>query len=362
MNIAIVHDFLSYWGGAERVLKGMIKLFPHAPVYTLWYDKAFVDRHFPAITIHHSFLQSWHLPHRARLPFMPTAAESLPLNNYDVIISSGTFAKGIIVKPGTLHIHYCHTPPRFLWEESTDYIAHNVPLGAKTLASLIVHWLRIWDVHAASRVDTMIANSKWTQKKIKKIYQREAQIIYPFIDPIFFQKPKSRPHTDRDYMLIVSRLARYKHIDLAIQECNKLGISLVVIGKGPDRKRLECIAGPLTQFIGFVPDNELAGWYAGAKALILPGIEDFGLTPVEAMAQGAPVLAYRKGGAIETVIEHTTGNLFTTSKELRKLLTRMPKYKRKNIIAHAKQFSFECFKKEIIEAMEKARHAAVTTG
>ena len=169
MKVALVHDFLIYWGGAERLAQGLHRMFPEAPLYTLFYRRDFVKTFFPKATIYASSLQHIPLPHRFLLPLMPTTIETFNLDEYDVIITSGTFAKGIITKPNARHIHYCHTPPRFLWEEEQEYIKYNVPLGLKGSTSFFLHWLRLWDRHASERVDLMIANSQWTRKKIKKI-------------------------------------------------------------------------------------------------------------------------------------------------------------------------------------------------
>jgi hypothetical protein len=209
MKVALVHDFLMYWGGAERVLQGFTRIFPQACIYTLFYDKAFVRQFFPETTVHASFLQKFPLSHRFALPLMPFAVERFLFNDIDVVISSGAFAKGIITPPHTVHIDYCHTPPRFLWEETGDYLATQVPFGFRTPAQLIMYGLRMWDVQAAMRPDIMIANSQWTQRKIKKVYRRKAEVIYPFVEAKStkrkVQHSSLTPKT-KNYILIVSRL------------------------------------------------------------------------------------------------------------------------------------------------------------
>lgn len=360
MKIAFVHDFLLYWGGAERVLFGLHTLFPEAPIYTIMSDKAFVKKFFPQATINPSFSKPSIISHRAFLPFLPTAIESLNLDEYAVVISSGVFSKGIITKPKTVHIHYCHTPPRFLWEEEKKYIRDTVPFGFKILTRFTSHWLRIWDRQAGEyRVDKMIANSKWTAERIKKIYGRKARVIYPFIDQRLTMNDQRL--TMNDYFLIVSRLQRYKNIELPIKVFNRLNLPLYIVGEGPDRKRLEKIAKKNIVFLGFKKEAHLPLLYRHARALILPSVEDFGLTAAEAMAQGTPVLAYKRGGAIETIKEGKTGEFFDELTRqsfwqgLQKFLTNENQYKKTHIITHAQKFSYNIFKEKILTEVNHAR-------
>ena len=351
MKVAIVHDFLIYWGGAERVLAGLRDIFPDAPIYTLFYEKKFVKKFFKGAKILPSFLQNVPLPRQLLLALMPTAIESFQLKDYDVVLSSGNFSKGVITSPATAHINYCHTPPRFLWEESQEYIADNVPFGFRTIASLSLHFLRVWDLSASERVDSYIANSRWTATRIKKFYKKDSKIIYPS----FFAAAKKEGITKREeYFLIVSRLQRYKNIELAIRACNKLSLPLVIAGEGPDSARLKRIAGDTVTFLGFVQEKDLPLLYQDAKAVILPGVEDFGLTLIEAMSYGTPTLAYKKGGAREIIIEGKTGEFFeeqtteSLSKGLKKIFTHYQNYKKDEIQKHAQRFSFDRFKKEIL--------------
>ena len=365
MKVALVHDFLIYWGGAERVLEGLHRIFPKAPIFTLFYKKEFFKKFFPHAHILSSFLQKFPLPHRLLLPFMPTAAESLILDDYDAVISSGAFSKGIIVRPKTLHIHYCHTPPRFLWEEQKEYIADNVPSGLKSITSLVCHWLCIWDRQAGEqRVDEFIANSEWTKQRIKKVYGREAKVVYPFVENSKLETLNSKQTQNsklktKNYFLIISRLQRYKNLELPIKVFTKLNLPLYIVGEGPDKRRLERIAGDRVKFFGFVDEKKLPSLYKNARALIHPSIEDFGLTPLEAMVEDTPVLAYRKGGAKETILEGETGEFFDelTQKSfhngLQKLLANEKKYNKKEIAKHAQKFSFEKFKKGIVETVRE---------
>ena len=354
MKVVLVHDFLLYWGGAERVLAGLASLFPKAPLYTLFYSKPLVRIFFPHSTIHTSFLQHSPLPHRFLLPLLPFVIEQFRFPKDTIILSSGIFAKGIITSPSTRHIHYCHTPPRFLWEESQLYIKERVPFGLRTMTRFAAHNLRLWDSVAAARPDIMIANSQWTAQKIKKIYGRDARVVYPFVRPT----PVNQKRKQKNYLLIVSRLQRYKHIDLAIRACNELHLPLVIAGEGPDDARLQRIAGPTVQFLGFVPEETLASLYHNAQGVILPGIEDFGLVPIEAMGHGIGVLAYRKGGAQETIKEGETGEFFdqlsvaSLKKGIEKFISR--EYNKKTIMGRAEQFSFAHFKRKILAVIENA--------
>jgi len=358
MKIALVHDFLMYWGGAERVLRGFHTMFPKAPIYTLFYDKPFAKRFFPDADIRPSFLQSSsRFGHRWLLPLMPSAAESLNLDSFDTVISSGIFSKGIITKPFTRHIHYCHTPPRFLWEESEEYLDSAVSFPLRSLASLSLHLLRIWDKAASDRVDTFLANSRWTAARIKKIYGKDAKVIYPFVD---LEKAiaKNLKLKTKNYFLIVSRLKSYKNIDLAIKVFNKTGLRLYIVGEGSERRRLQGMAKRNIKFLGMKQEEHLPLLYRHASAVILPGQEDFGLTIVEAMAQGTPVLAWRKGGAQETIVEGTSGEFFDepTPKSfyagLRRLAGNLPRYRKVSIEKSAQKFSFQRFQREIGNAIK----------
>lgn len=349
MRLAFVHDFLMYWGGAERVLAGMHRIFPDAPVYTLFAKKQFTNEFFPGAKIRQTWLSYVPLPYRTLLPLFPTTVESLVLDDYDVVISSGSFAKGIITRPHTTHIHYCHTPPRFLWEDTHSYAKQMPLLTGRPFANAATHWLRLWDRQAAARVDRFLANSLWTQQKIRKIYRRTSEVLYPFADVDHDVPAEGK----RSYFLLVSRLSRYKHIDLPIRVFSRLGWPLYIVGQGSDHRRLMRMAGSTIKFLGFVPEDELARLYAGARGLIMPGVEDFGLTPIEAMAQGTPVLAFRKGGAMETVVEGKTGEFFDVhslknfESALMRLVKREPSYSRSAIAAQAQKFSFGAFESHL---------------
>lgn len=357
LKVAIVHDFLTYWGGAEQVLKSLHHLYPDAPIYTLLYDKK-MDEYFPDARIRVSFLGK--LPEFLKkrkkflLPLFPTAAETFDLSDFDLVISSsGSFAKGVIVKPRTLHISYCHAPTRFLWDWYRNYLEENrITLIKKLLVVPILHLMRIWDRSASERVDYYVANSKNTARKIKKFYGRDSEVIYPPVDFTKFSGMKNLPTIpEKDYYLIVSRLSAYKKIDIAITAFNKMNLPLVIIGEGGDRKRLEKMAEENIKFLGFQDEEHLAAYYQGAQAVIFPGEDDFGITIVEAMSFGKPVLAYSRGGALETVTPGKTGELFESAVPeiladgIRRMSRNIEKYDAGEIKAIAEKFSRENFEK-----------------
>jgi glycosyltransferase involved in cell wall biosynthesis len=314
MKVAIVHDWLNTkFGGAENVAAELAKLFPDAPVYTLVYDPQLAGERIHPSRVQTSFLQR--LPRWAQrrprylLPLIPMATEQFDFSQYDVVISSSSaFAKGVITRPETLHICYCHTPMRFVWDYWPGYIDEQYvgPLRRGAI-HLLTSRLRLWDYYSSARVDRWVANSHTTAQRIKKYYHQEVSaVIYPGADTSQFA-----PGTKTgDYFVTLCSLTPYKKIDLAIAACNRLQRRLVIIGEGADRRRLERMAGPTIEFAGRVSDAERARWLAGAQALLFPNEEDFGIAPIEAMASGTPVIAYGKGGLTETIVPGTTGILF----------------------------------------------------
>jgi glycosyltransferase involved in cell wall biosynthesis len=308
--VALVHDYLNQMGGAERVLAAFHALFPAAPVYT---TIARPDRLAPELRdldLRLSFLQK--LPgvlnhHQAYLPLYPLAIERMDLRAYDLILSdSSAFAKAAITRPDALHLCYCHTPMRWAWH-CDDYLAREQmsPLLKHALRPLMAG-LRRWDVATASRVDHFMANSDVVAARIRQHYGRVARVIAPPINMNRF--PLST--TAGDYFLILSRLAPYKRIDLAVQACTRLGLPLRIVGGGRDLARLQRLAGPTVTFLGNLTDAAAQAQLAGCRALIFPGEEDFGIAPLEAQACGKPVIAFGAGGALTTVIPGRTGLLF----------------------------------------------------
>lgn len=354
MSIALVHDHLAQLGGAEKTVRALCDLYPHAPLYTLLYHPRYREALFADTRVIPSFLQ--HVPGGIRryqwyLPLMGSAIESLPLQDYDVVISSASsFAKGVITAPHAAHICYCHTPTRYLWHYNSMYTQElSVPGPARELLNVYISRLRQWDFSAAQRVDYFIANSRTVQRRIRKYYQRESIVIHPPVDTHL----AAIAADTGDYFLAGGRLTPYKRFDIAINAFNKLGLPLKIFGTGPDRSRLEKIAGPTIEFLGAIPDPEKLALMARARAFIHPQEEDFGITKVEAMASGRPVIAYRGGGAGETIADGITGILFDeqTWEDLAEaVLAYLYVSERAFIPArikeHAEQFSAARFKRE----------------
>lgn len=308
MKVALVHDHLNQEGGAEQVLRVLTDMWPDAPLFTLIHDtrriKTFAEK-----DVHTSFLQ--HLPSplfRASLPFMPMATESHDLSGFDVVISSSSaFAKGVITKPGTLHVCYCHTPTRYLWSDTKEYVKElRVPAFLKWGLPPILSRLRIWDRLAADRVDRFVANSRTVAHRIQKYYRHDSTVIHPPVDVSAF----SISHAPKTSFLIGGRLVAYKRYDIVIDAFTKLGLPLKVFGTGPMEAELKRRAGKNITFLGRVSDEERARLYQDAIAFLHPHEEDFGITPIESMASGRPVIAYRRGGVLESIEEDVTGVFF----------------------------------------------------
>ena len=310
MKVAIVHDWLTGMRGGERCLEVFCELFPEADLFTLLHVKGSVSPAIEKMNIKTSFLQC--LPfvkkkYRLYLPFYPSAIESLNIKGYDLVLSiSHVAAKGVIPGPNALHIAYLLTPMRYAWDMYPEYfgVRYRERL-TNLLIPLLANYLRLWDIASNNRVDHFISISGHVARRIKKYYRREAEVIYP---PVDMRKYHIAKQTD-GYYLIVSAFAPYKRLDIAILAFNKLKRRLVIIGKGQEEKRLKAMANPNVEFLGWVPDEVVAQYYASCEALVFPGEEDFGITPLEAMASGRPVIAYGKGGVLETVIPFELGNV-----------------------------------------------------
>lgn len=310
MKLALVHDYLAQDGGAERVLQAMHEVWPAAPIFVLFYDRARVPQ-FARATVHESFIAR--LPWGRKkyqwwLPLMPMATEKHNLHEFEVVISStSAFAKGVLTRPETLHLSYCHTPTRYLWTDTHEYIAelkHSRLI--KAFLPRLIHRLRLWDKMSADRVDYFIANSDTVRQRIAKYYRREADIIYPPVDTHQFQLAPELGN----YFAAGGRLVPYKRFDLLIQVFNRLRWPLKIFGTGPDFEPLRAAARANIQFLGRIDDDAKARLLAQAKAFIHPQVEDLGITPIESMAAGRPVIAYPAGGATETVIPGLTGVFF----------------------------------------------------
>lgn len=311
MRVALVHDHLLQQGGAERVLEAFGALWPDAPLYTLAMDTQQFPQ-FKGKTVHTSFLDRPPFGKRLfrwLLPLMPTAVESFDLRDADVVVSSvSALAKGVITHPHTIHICYCHTPTRYLWSENQEYVEElHVPVFVKRALAPVLTWLRTWDRAAAERVDVFIANSETVKKRIKKYYGKESIVIHPPVDVDRFSLSTT---PEKKYFLAGGRLVAYKRFDIVVDAFTKLGKPLVIFGTGPAEENLKKRAGKNITFVGRVSDDERARLFSEAIAFINPQEEDFGITAVESMASGRPVIAYAKGGASETVREGETGTLF----------------------------------------------------
>jgi len=311
LRVAIVHDWLNQMGGAEQVLEALREIFPEAPVYTSIFDPESMPPRYRSWDIRTSFMQR--LPGIIRyyqwyLMLYPLAFESFDLSGYDVVISNKSgFCHGVVTAPETLHVCYCLTPTRFVWMYERYREREDIGRFLNVFLRMLIPWLRLWEQAAANRVDRFIAISRAIQRRIQKFYRRDSEIIYPPVDTDRF-RPSGEP--PGDYFLIVSRLIPYKRIDIAVEAFTRLGLPLWIAGDGRDRPALEERAGPNVRFLGRVSDEELVSLLQGCQAFVFPGLEDFGIAPLEAMACGRPVIAYAGGGALDTVIEGKTGLFF----------------------------------------------------
>jgi len=303
MKVAIIHDWLTGMRGGERCLEVLCEIFPGADLFTLLHIPGSVSPRIEKRRIRTSFIQ--HLPfskrrYRTYLPLFPLAIEQFSLRGYDLILScSHCVAKGVIPPPEALHISYVLTPMRYAWDMYGDYFGRS---GCRGI-SFFMHYLRMWDVTSSERVDHFLCISRHVQNRIKRFYRREAEVIHPPLDGERFRLPRERG----DFFLMVSSFVPYKRIDLAVEAVNRLGHSLKIIGTGPEEKRIRQRAKPNIEFLGWLPDETVSTYYSKCRALIFPGEEDFGIVPLEAMASGRPVIAYGRGGAIETVIPYDQG-------------------------------------------------------
>jgi glycosyltransferase involved in cell wall biosynthesis len=304
VKVAIIHDWLTGMRGGEKCLEIFCELFPQADIYTLLHVPGSVSPRIESMPIKTSFIQN--LPfskkgYRKYLPLFPMAIESFNLKGYDLILScSHCVAKGIIPPPDALHISYVFTPMRYAWDMYDEYFKEK----RNRMIPFFIHYLRMWDVTSSQRVDQFICISKHVENRIKKFYRREAEIIHPPVDSKRFHVCDQQ----ENYFLIVSSFAPYKRIDRAVEAFNQMGYPLKIIGSGPEGKKLKAKARPNIEFCGGLPEERVADAYAKCRALIFPGEEDFGIVPLEAMASGRPVIAYGRGGALETIISHDQKN------------------------------------------------------
>jgi glycosyltransferase involved in cell wall biosynthesis len=364
MRIALVHDYLTQDGGAERTLLALHRLFPEAPIFTLFYDPNQAHPAFAKAKIITSFLNNFPFApkkYQWYLPLMPHATEAIDLTGFDVILSSSSsIIKGIIVPPGAVHICYCHNPTRFLWQERHGYVNDLPQPGiVKRLLPLYLHHLRQWDVLAAQRPDILLTNSRTSQERIRRFYRREAKVIFPPVDTHLIQPSANH----QGYWLIGGRLVGYKRFDLAISAFTRLKIPLKIFGKGPEEKKLRRLASSNIEFLGPVDEETKFKLYRGAIGFLYPQIEDFGITAIEAMAAGKPVIAYGKGGITETLINGKTGTFFhhQTPEDIAQSVLQFEakNFSMKEIRAHAERFSQQRFAEEIQRVIQEATASSV---
>jgi len=364
LKVALVHDWLINFSGAEKVLESLYEIY-EAPIYTLIKDeKCIKGTSLEKAKIYTSFLQNFPLIkkyYQSYFPLFPFAIEQLNLDSYEIIISSShAIAKGILRNSEQIHVCYCHTPMRYAWDLYHKYTANLNPLK-KVWAKLVLHYMRMWDISTANRVDYFIANSKYVAKRIKKIYRRPAKVIYPPVDVNKFNLEEKK----EDFYVTVSRLVPYKRVDLIVKAfTQKRNKKLFVIGDGPELKNLKKIATDNIEFLGKLTQDELKKYVCKAKAFIYASIEDFGIAVVEAQACGTPVIALGKGGTLETVLDKKTGLLYFNQsvEDLIKVLDEFEKFEKSFdpyiIREHAKNFSKEKFKENMesfLKRLEKLK-------
>jgi glycosyltransferase involved in cell wall biosynthesis len=312
MNVALIHEWLVTLAGAENVLESIHKLYP-GTIHTLFHDPAELrNTAWEDTRVQTSFLQRFPLAknhHRAFLPLFPMAIEQFDLRDYDLIISSSyAVAKGALNSSHQLHICYCHSPMRYIWDLTFQYLeAAGLRGGLKSfLVRAIFHYIRLWDVMSSTRVNHFVANSHYIAHRIEKCYNRKAKVVYPPVDVDEFSVSDTR----EKYFITVSRLVPYKRIDIAVEAFNRLGLPLLIIGEGPGMKQLKAMAGKNITFLGHLPADEMKAYLQKARAFVFSAEEDFGIVNVEAQACGVPVIAYGRGGALETVLHGKTGMFF----------------------------------------------------
>ncbi len=356
-KIALVHDFFTQWGGGERVLKTFTEIYPDAPIYLIAYDKKLTDEFLPGKKIIPSFLQKFPgMPKRFKyyLNFMPKAIESFDLSEYDVVLSdSSAYAKGCVTKKPTKHVCYLHTPTRYLTSDKEEYLKSApipLPLIGKPVVEGILKMLTKWDLESSKRPDFLIANSNYIAQRTEKYYKRTPDaVIFPPVDINKFRISNEIG----DYWLVLGRAEPYKRTDLAIEAANALNLKLKIVGGGTKLNALKQLAGPTVEFLGRVSDEELVDLYSHAIGLIFPPKEDAGMTPLESMASGRPVIAYGEGGALESVKAGVSGEFFyeQTVPALVEVMRNFDpkKYNPEKVREHAMQFSSDNFKKKIQE-------------
>lgn len=361
MKVAIVHYWLVDRRGGERVVEALCELYPQADIFTNVYDPAPFAETLARQRVYTTFVNR--LPFARRmlepyLPLMPVALEQLDLRGYDLVISNESGpAKGVVVPPDVLHICYCLSPMRYVWDLYPQYLA-DAGFFTRLAMRPLMHYLRLWDQASAQRPDVIAAISEHTRRRVAKYWRREAEIIPPPVDSERFAAARNSVPVG-DYYLCAGQLIPYKRVQLAVDVFTKLGLPLVVAGTGPELPSLRRRAGPTIRFLGWTPDDALARTIAGCRALVFPGEEDFGIVPVEAMAAGRPVIAYRRGGALDSVVDGETGLFFdeqtvdSLAAAVQRFDAEFDRFDPEHIAEHAARFDREHFKARFAAFVEE---------
>jgi glycosyltransferase involved in cell wall biosynthesis len=369
MKVALVHDWLTGMRGGEKILEVFCELFPDATIFATIHNKGTMSPVIERMKIKTSFIQDLPLKatkYRNYLPLMPAAMDALDFSEYDFILSTSVaVAKAAKPRSGAMHICYCNTPMRYIWDQYEEYFGNDrAGIVTRTAMSLIAPYLRRWDVRTCDRVHYFIANSRNVAERISRIYHRTSDVIYPPVSTDAF----TVSHKDDGYYLIVSALVPYKRVDLAVETFNRFGERLLIVGSGPEMEKLKKMAKKNIEFLGWQSDENLVKLYAGCLALIFPGVEDFGIVPLEAMASGKPVVAFAKGGALETVVgdgDIPTGVFFHRQmvEALIEAIRALPKMKFDPyaIRRHAEKFDRKEFKRQIAEYVMKQLPVSICT-
>ena len=355
MKLAIVHDWLTNMGGAEQVVINFKEIYKDAPIYTTFYTPEKLDDKLKNIDVRTSFLQKNKVvyAHKKYFPLIPLAFTRFNMKDYDVILSSSSScAKGVKKRKDALHICYIHTPMRYAYEMQKQY-TEDMNIVKKTLVNILMFFMRIWDRNNNKRIDYFIANSSEIQRRVKNTYGRDAVVINPPVRCSMFNISEM----DQDYYLVLSRLVAYKRFDIAVEACSKLGRKLIVIGDGPEKERLEKLANENVTFLGRQPDEVVRKYMSECRALLFPGLEDFGIVPVEAQSSGRPVIAYGKGGVLDSVIDGKTG-VFFKEQTAESLIEAIEKFEtmtfdKNEIRKHAMQFDETEFRRKIKEFVDE---------
>lgn len=365
-KVAVVHDFLYCYAGAEKVLEQIIGIFPDAELFSIFDFLPENERGFiHGKTVHSTFIQKLPLAsrkHRHYLPLMPIAIEQLDVSAYDIVISSSYLAaKGVITSPSQLHVCYCHSPARYAWDLQHQYLAESgLTRGLKSLlVRAILHYIRTWDTRTANGVDLFVSNSNFVGRRIEKVYRRQSTTIYPPVDTKVFTQVDEKD----DFYVTASRMVPYKRIDLIVEAFNRMpNRRLVVVGDGPDFEKIKAIAKPNIRLVGHQPVEILREYMQRARAFLFAAEEDFGIAPVEAQACGTPVIAYGRGGATESVIANRTGIFFDEQTpeaivDAVQAFEKKPRWDVKVIRESAERFSVERFRKELGDLVNEAWEA-----